>query len=262
MNSQLSDLIDDCAGYGIEVFYGRPYQHTSTDFYVEGVQCMMEYCELHDIISVFFDCRFEEVQENFLEQIKGKLNESYKNRVNSYLFGVNRLPHIAETFFEPVLKEILKKLEEEYVEPGKSATESDPEDEITSVYIWAFHQGMRLYTEVEFEREGQEDTNSPSQKEILEKYKNMLLADLNSRRMESYKENQRIERIKQQAILDEIAQAIQNDNILINLTTVKARTDYADRLCAIWQIERGHEWLTKKSVRSLVELEYANRKMS
>lgn len=260
MESQLLDLVNDFSGYGIDVFYGRPIQFIGSDFEIDGLFCMMEFCEINDIKTVMFDCRYATRQYDSIEQIKDKLEEFYKTRVAGYLSGINRLPHIAAPFYEPVWVNIVDKLEQEYSDQSEINPQKDnEEEEITQLFVWAFHQGVRIFTEVELEKDVSTQQTKPEQPDLLKKYQQMLSSELLNRHMEAYKENQRLERIRQQTILDEIAKEIQMEGIVDSLTTVKARNDYADRICTVWQIERGHEWVTKKAVRSIVELEYAHR---
>ena len=260
MESKLLDLVDDFSGYGVEVCYGVPAHRTGSDFYIEGIQSLMEYCDINGIKTVLFDCRYADDLKESIDDIKRKLESTYKQNVGSYLNGVFRLEHIQESFYEPVLQDILKGVEEEYSAREVNSPESHLDEEPISAEVWAFHQGIRIYTQVSFAGTEADEECKVEYVDLANKYKNLLLARLQERRNEAYKENQRIERSHQQEILSEIASMVKKEETLSTMKTVKARSDYADRICAIWQLEKGHEWLTKKAVRAVVEQEYAYRK--
>lgn len=251
------DLIELFAVEDIEVFYGQPCGKANTDFYLCGAQSLVEYCALNGIDSVIFHCSYAEPMRNYIPRIREELERQHQTAVTNNMVGVWKLPHIDETFYAPVLQKILEQLEQELGEKDE-AEEADAEDEVTSIAVWAFHQGIRLYTVV---RIGSEDGDDQRQRQraLHRKYRDMLTEGLSERRKEAYEESKRIEQEKQQEILNEMTRVIRQDGEVSSLKTVKARNDYADRICTRWQMERGHSWLTKKAVRAIVELEYANQ---
>lgn len=255
----LEDLIGVFMDRDIQVYYGRPSARANTDFWVSDVESMGDYCEMNDIYGVFFDCRSDERTPNLFSRTKEMLEKRYKGIVVGYTSGYSKLPHIEEAFYEPVLNRVIQDLREEL--PGsEEGSPADDEDEvITQVGVWAFHQGVRLYT---FARIGSEEDaeDGRNQQALYRKYQNKLTESMSERRTEAYAQSRKIELEKQQMILDELTQIVRQDSILRTLHTVKARNEYADRICVKWQAERGYEWLTKKAVRAVVELEYANLK--
>lgn len=254
------ELIEEFSDCSIEVFYGSPCRKANTDFYIYGIQSMMDYCVSNDICTVFFDCRYAEQLEDTVARLKEDLEKRYKSAVAGYVSGVFKLPYVDESFYEPVWRRILEQLEQKASGADAAEPAQDAEKEITSIHVWAFHQGVRLYTTVKIGSE-EADRRESEPKLLYRKYQNMLSDALSERRKEAFEESKRIELEKQQAVLDKLASTVRQDPSMLSLRTVKARSDYADRICVKWQTELGHGWLTKKAVRSIVELEYANSKM-
>lgn len=259
MDPKLKELIEKFSGYDIEVFYGQPNHYANTDFLLYDIQSLIEYCNLNAIHSVFFDCQYADDANNTIDQLKTELENKYQTRVTGYVTGIFKLPYIDEAFYAPVWEKIAEAIDNEFQGVNNSHSDNNQDETITSICVWAFHQGIRLFTVVDLVDQDPSQ-NESAQKLLKQKYHNMLLEELSLRYQEASRENKRIEQKKQQVILDEIAQTVSQDQSLDSLVTVKARNDYADRICVAWQVERGHEWLTKKAVRAIIELDYAKRK--
>lgn len=254
----LEDLIGVFMDRAIEVYYGRPAGKANTDFWVCDVESLSEYCERNDLYGVFFDCQFDEQPQDLFERIKEAVEVRYKSILTGYMSGYSRLPHIDEAFYEPVLGRVMQELRKELPVSGEETSDDDADERITKVVAWAFHQGVRLYT---IARIGSEDDEDGQQRQLLyQKYQNKLQDAMSERRTEAYDQSRKIELEKQQVVLDELAQIVRQDSELRLLHTVKARNEYADRICVKWQMERGYGWLTKKAVRAVVDLEYAKIK--
>ena len=258
MDPKEKELVEQFNDSDITVFYGKPLHYANTDFELFELEALIEYCSLNDINSVFFDCQYTEDPKDMLDQLKNALEHSYKSQVNGYVTGILKLPHIDESFYAPVWEKVVKALDRELETVNDTQSGKRPDDTVTSITVWVFHQGVRLYYVVDLTTD--DSTQMEAKPKILkQKYQTILSEELSLRRQEAYKESKKIEQKKQQVILDEIAQMVHQDPVLSTMFTVKARNDYADRICVTWQVERGHEWLTKKAVRAIVELDYVNR---
>lgn len=259
MDSRERKLIEECNSYDITVFYGMPNKIDNRDFYIYDLQSFLKYCELNEIKAVFFDCEYADNDENKAEYIKDLLEKYYKSCVRGYVEGVWRYPHIEASFYTPVLTKVLEQLNSDPDILTESDDSKDASDEIESIYVWAFHAGIRIYTNVNYVADGEEDENATIDS-IYKKYQTLMREALTIRHKEAYSESKRIEQQKQQKVLDEIARIVKQEKLLGSMHTVKARNEYADEICVKWQIERGYEWLTKKAVRSIVELAYVSIK--
>jgi len=81
-------------------------------------------------------------------------------------------------------------------------------------------------------------------------YQNML----NSKKKQE-EEREATKKVYEDSVYKELTSVIK-EKVNLSMKSQKCRKDFADRLHMIWTSEKGHTWLTKTSIRSMVDLQY------
>lgn len=268
------DFFKECANNGITTFEGAFIETDSDIFLYGGPVEIVKYCSVNNIKSIFLETSYKDSPEApDIDKLKQKLTNFFKNRLN--VFPFNMLPQmITEDFYNPVLEDVLSKLEVDYREVfGEneitnlsdnvnydSNNEDEDDGEIETIEAWVLNNGCRIHTTVfdsaDFEDESDEgNAPFPTEIEFLNKYAHLIRENLVLREKEAKIESARLVKESRERVYAEITTVVKDNSQIVSLNTQKSRNDYADRLCVAFQ-EKGIEWLTKKEVRQIVEREY------
>ena len=248
-----------CEKQNIMIIPGTPHAVLDSDIALAGPEALIDYCVANHISTIIVD--FQSAKEGKIDKktMKQKLLARYRDLILRY-YPLNSLPETVneepEKFYFHAWEETWSELESE-IQPTEYNGES--KDALLRVEGWIMDKGFRLHATIfEAEDADEECNNALSEEKLIKKYSYNLQMRMQKIRKDADVEHERILREKKDQVLKQIAEYVRNDSILKYMDTQKSRNEYADRLYIVWQQEKGANWLTKKEVRSIVDLEYVH----
>lgn len=226
------------------------------DFEIEETEVFYKFLIEQKITYVFaYTCPFlgeeigiEEVKEIFNSEV----SKSWK------CSAIKELKYIDNAFFISLYKEFRAAFDEEIYEFNnsiKKLQELQKEDAI-GVIIYAMLDGKTI----EHFICNHVNHAIPDKEELTDKMKNYLSKVFSEKYIEIKKMNQEKEDEYKNSVIAEITAYVSDSKILsMNKTE---RTSFADTTWDNYSNEKGHEWVTQKKVRAIVEAAYIRLKDS
>ena len=265
-------FLDKCRVNGISVYNANVFvgDHVgSTLIKFDNPYDIIEYCIQNNIKSAFLVKDYKEpvVRETIEKDvIKEKISDFFRRKKPIYSHPL--VPNnISKEYYESLLTDLLNSVLNEIdndttlneVQISTSEIESD-EEIIESISLYVFNHNYALsatiFNNVTIDCDDEEEKDVVTEKDILNKYARRINEELNGFYSRVKTESEQIRKREEDTVLKEIEDTVKVNPDLINMQTQKSRNEYADRLYAIWYREKGQEWLTKTTVRSIVDLQY------
>ncbi len=112
--------------------------------------------------------------------------------------------------------------------------------------------------ESEEDSEGENDFTYYTNRSILEKYKKKIEGYLMLARKAALRKSKSIIQEMHNALLQEIKQKVADNPAIPTMKTQKTRNEYADRLYSALHEQEENGWITKKTIREIVDRAYFN----
>lgn len=257
MNNE--NFFEACEKRKIKIIPGSPHAVLDSDIVLAGPGALLDYCVANDICSVIVDFQSAKAGQIDKKAIKQKLLARYRDLILRY-YPLNTLPETVnedpEKYYLPAWEETWNEFESE-IQPTEYNSGSN--NALSHIEGWIIDKGLRLHATIFDSEDGNEESNNAlSEEKLIKKYSYNLQMRMQKLRKDADIEHDRIIKERRDKVLKQIAEFVKNDTTLKYMDTQKSRNEYADRLYIIWQQEKGARWLTKKEVRSIVDLEYVH----
>lgn len=271
MDEESSLFLDKCRSNGISVYNANVFvgDHvTSTLIKFDNPYDIIDYCIQNNIKSIFLVKDYKEpVVREIIEKdvVKEKISDFFRRKKPIYSHPM--VPNnISQEYYESLLNDLLNSVLNEIDndtslnEVQISTSENDSDEEIIeSISLYVFNHNCALsatiFSNLTVDCD-EEDSDIITEKDILNKYARRVNEKLNGFYSRVRTESEQIRKRSEDTVLKEIENIVKANPDLIKMQTQKSRNEYADRLYAIWYREKGQEWLTKTTVRSIVDLQY------
>lgn len=258
----ITRFIEKCNENEISVYNGFVTEGDSFSITLYNPDDLLNYCLQNKINSLVMEKTYRDPEDNSRydkDTIIMKITDFFNKRKTECPYSI--IPdNLPEDYYNKALDQVVEEIENDPLleDSDQSSKNAEMEEQLESVSFYAFQPGYLISATFDLYSDDDDsmDGDIMSEKDILKKYAKLLIENMKKCHAESRKESERIRKENESVVLQEIEKEVSGNANLIHLRTQKARNEYADRIYAIWYREKGHTWLTKSSVRSIVDLQY------
>ena len=273
MDDLLNEFIAECEEKGITIYHGSIPENDQTTVLLHEPKELIQYCEQFELKALFIEAQYAKREEKpVIDQdvIIEKITKYFQKKKQEYPYSSIRFAQTQNNlpldYYDDVLSQVISEIKKDpdiakLEQMAQSENNFQPEEVLVCYTCFVLYHGFIISSLIiPNEEDENPDDNSgedyKTEKEILNKYADRILSFLTDYYQKADEESKRIRKEKEDAVIREIEKTVKNNSSVLSMKTQKARNEYADRLYAVWYREKGHDWLTKTAVRSIVDLQY------